>query len=239
MQFLRHIVLFIALFTAFIVPAQAQFSILPYAKPDADCKILLNKYEADRKIPTVAEVIETKREEANKKSLDAKEALNNVEDALLDAKTNLDLGKRGTGEEVYALAEKVVELEKKRDEVKKAKVEAEAERDKATDEETAKRDDSSKNRESLDNLLGCAIKTGRISLAMIPYFITYITNFLLSLSGLISVLFIVIGGYQYVYSGLGEGKDKAKKTILNALIGLGVAILAWSIVNVIIGAITG
>lgn len=90
-----------------------------------------------------------------------------------------------------------------------------------------------------DNLLGCAIKTGRISFAMIPYFITYIINFLLALSGLVSVLFIVVGGFQYVYGGLSEHKDKAKKTIQHALMGMAVSILAWSIVNVIIGAITG
>ena len=89
------------------------------------------------------------------------------------------------------------------------------------------------------DILGCAIKTGRISLAMIPYFITYIINFLLGLVGIISVLFIVIGGYRYVLGGLTEEKEKGKNTIMHALMGMAVALLAWTIVNVIINAVTG
>jgi len=89
------------------------------------------------------------------------------------------------------------------------------------------------------NLLGCAIKTGRMNLALVPYFITYIIDFALGLVGLISVLFIVIGGYRYVVGGLGEDKEKGKKTISSALMGMGLALLAWSIVNIILKAITG
>lgn len=89
-----------------------------------------------------------------------------------------------------------------------------------------------------EDVLGCAIKTGRISLAMIPYFLTYISNFLLSLVGLVCVLFIVIGGYQYIFGGLGDNKEKGKKTISHALIGLSVATLSWIIVNIIIAAVT-
>lgn len=89
-----------------------------------------------------------------------------------------------------------------------------------------------------ENLLGCAIKTGRVTLAMIPYFITYITNFLLAIVGLICVLFIVIGGYSYIYGGLTEQKEKGKKTIYNALLGLSVSVLAWVIVNIIMAAVT-
>ena len=87
--------------------------------------------------------------------------------------------------------------------------------------------------------LGCAIQTGRISFDMAPYFITYITNFLLGLSGLICVLFIVIGGYRYVIGGLTEEKEKGKHTIRDALMGMGIALLAWTVVNVLIGAVTG
>ena len=91
----------------------------------------------------------------------------------------------------------------------------------------------------LDNLLGCGIKTGKISLSMIPFYVTHILNFLLALVGLICVLFIIIGGYYYVFGGLTDDKDKGKKTIRHALTGLGLAIMAWTLVNVIIKAITG
>ncbi len=90
-----------------------------------------------------------------------------------------------------------------------------------------------------DDLLACAVKTGRMDLALVPYYITYMINFALGLIGLISVLFIVIGGYRYVIGGLGEDKEKGKKTISHALMGMGVALLAWSLVNIILKAITG
>lgn len=91
---------------------------------------------------------------------------------------------------------------------------------------------------SKDELLGCAIKTGGVTLGMIPYFISYITNFFLAIIGLVCVLFIVIGGYFYIYGGLSENKEKGKKTIMHALMGLGVASLAWVIVNIIMAAVT-
>lgn len=89
-----------------------------------------------------------------------------------------------------------------------------------------------------DNILGCAIKTGRISLSMIPFFISYITNYMLGLVGLICVLFVVLGGYRFVLGGLTADKEKGKKTIEHALIGMGVALMAWTVVTVIINAIT-
>ena len=93
--------------------------------------------------------------------------------------------------------------------------------------------------ENRNDTLGCAIKTGRITFSMVPYFITYITNFLLGMSGIICLLFIVIGGYHYVVGGLTDEKENGKNTIKHALMGMGVALLSWSIVSVIINAITG
>lgn len=89
-----------------------------------------------------------------------------------------------------------------------------------------------------NEILACGIKTGMISLEMVPFYLTYISNFLLGLIGLISVLFIVIGGYQYIFGALGENKDKGKKTITHALMGMSLAILSWIIVNIVITAIT-
>ncbi|MBD3327889.1 hypothetical protein GF340_01145 [Candidatus Peregrinibacteria bacterium] len=88
-------------------------------------------------------------------------------------------------------------------------------------------------------LLGCAIQTGRISLAMIPYFVTSIINYILGIAGLVSVLFIVIGGYHYIWGGVTDDKEKGKKTIVHALTGLGLALMAWTIVQVVLALITG
>jgi hypothetical protein len=100
-------------------------------------------------------------------------------------------------------------------------------------------DQTAQLKENRDIILGCAIRTGRISLVMVPFFITYVANFLLGLSGIISVLFIVIGGYHYVIGGLTEEKEKGKQTIMHALMGMGVALLSWTIVTVIMNAVTG
>jgi hypothetical protein len=89
------------------------------------------------------------------------------------------------------------------------------------------------------DVLGCAIETGRVTFSMVPYFISYITNFLISLSGIICVLFIVLGGYQYVVGGMTDKKEEGKNTIKHALMGLGVTLLAWTIVTVLINAVTG
>jgi len=87
-------------------------------------------------------------------------------------------------------------------------------------------------------VLGCAIKTGRISFAMIPYFIQRIINFLLALVGLVSVLAIVIGGYFYVFGGLTDQKEKGKNYLKRAIMGLALASLSWIIVSVIISLVT-
>jgi len=56
-----------------------------------------------------------------------------------------------------------------------------------------------------------------------------------AIAGALSLLFIVIGGYNYVMSN-GEGSKvaKAKQTIIYALVGLAVTIVAQSIVSFII-----
>lgn len=90
-----------------------------------------------------------------------------------------------------------------------------------------------------DKTLGCAVVSGRVSLAMVPHFIKYISNYLLGIIGLVALLFTVLGGFLYTAGGLTEQKDKGKAYIKNALIGMGIAFLAWSVVNVIMAAITG
>ena len=93
-------------------------------------------------------------------------------------------------------------------------------------------------RENLSGALGCAIKTGRIRFFMIPFFITFLIQFLLGVAGLVAVLFMVIGGYHYVIGGITEEKEKGKKSIQNALFGLIIALSAWIVVNFIQIALT-
>lgn len=62
-----------------------------------------------------------------------------------------------------------------------------------------------------------------------------VTNFLLFLIGVVSVIMLIIGGFQYVISGGDSTKvEKAKNTILYAIIGLVVAILAFAAVDFVL-----
>jgi hypothetical protein len=66
-----------------------------------------------------------------------------------------------------------------------------------------------------------------------------ITNVLLFLIGAVSVIMLIIGGIRYTISG-GDSTavTSAKNTILYAVIGIIVALLAYAIVNFVIGSFT-
>lgn len=87
--------------------------------------------------------------------------------------------------------------------------------------------------ETQRNYLACAVKTGKVRLWMLPYFVSYIVNFFIYIAGIISLLFVVLGGFWYMAGGITDDKEKGKKTIFYALVGLVLTLLAWIIVNVI------
>lgn len=90
-----------------------------------------------------------------------------------------------------------------------------------------------------DKVMGCAIKSGYIKFWMIPYFIKYILEWVINLSGLIAVLMILVGAYFYIWGGIQDEKTKGKTIIMYALGGLILTSVAWFLVNVILLAITG
>jgi len=85
--------------------------------------------------------------------------------------------------------------------------------------------------------LATMIRTGNIHLSNIPCFIKYFTQTLVGLAGSLSVIFVMYGGYRYVIS-TDDSKDKAKKTITFALVGLAVSLLAWVIIDLVIQVAT-
>lgn len=64
-----------------------------------------------------------------------------------------------------------------------------------------------------------------------------VTNVLLFIIGAISVIMLIIGGIRYVVSG-GDSSavTGAKNTILYAVVGIVVAILAYAVVNFVVGS---
>ena len=70
--------------------------------------------------------------------------------------------------------------------------------------------------------------------------ITNISNSLLLLVGIVSVLFFILGGFQYITSaGNLENITKAKTTIINTIIGIIVTLLSYAVVRFIISQLTG
>ena len=68
--------------------------------------------------------------------------------------------------------------------------------------------------------------------------ITTIINIMLFVIGIACVIMIVYGGIRYTISrGEPEAVKSAKNTILYAIVGLVIAILAYAIVNFVIGGI--
>lgn len=90
-----------------------------------------------------------------------------------------------------------------------------------------------------DDVLACGIKTGSIHMWMVPYYIRYILEFIIGLSGLVSVGGLVVGGYLYLFAGVSQDKDKGKKAIQYAVTGMVLTLTAWALVNIVIALVTG
>lgn len=74
----------------------------------------------------------------------------------------------------------------------------------------------------------------------LPTAIVNIINVFLLLAGLVAAIVLIIGGVQYITSrGDEDATEKAKNTILYAVIGLIVIGLSAAIVNFVISAIAG
>jgi len=68
---------------------------------------------------------------------------------------------------------------------------------------------------------------------------TTISNIMMFIIGALSVLMLIIGGFRYVISG-GDASavTKAKNTILYAIVGLIVALLAYAAINFVLVTLT-
>ena len=89
-------------------------------------------------------------------------------------------------------------------------------------------------------LLGTSTGAGLKDKNTVSNFILNFARFFIFIAAAIAVLFIVYGGYLYIADG-GDDKRAAtgKKVLINALIGLAVAILSLTIVSFISGTLEG
>lgn len=68
----------------------------------------------------------------------------------------------------------------------------------------------------------------------IPAILLAVFEIILRMAGILAVIFIVYGGFQYlITTGEPEKAKNARTTIINALVGLMIAILSVAIVNVV------
>lgn len=73
----------------------------------------------------------------------------------------------------------------------------------------------------------------------IPKLIGQIIDIALGIAGAIAVLFVIVGGFQYMTAGGSDDQvKKGKATIFNALIGIVLIVLAYAIVNVVVTLVT-
>jgi hypothetical protein len=67
-----------------------------------------------------------------------------------------------------------------------------------------------------------------------------IIMYMLLFAGSIAVIFVIIGGFQYVTSGGNEEQaEKGRKTLINAVIGIVIIVLAYVIINVVANLVGG
>ena len=86
--------------------------------------------------------------------------------------------------------------------------------------------------------LGSGSLPNKSSVSDFRELIVVIINIMLGLATTVAVIFIIIGGYQYIGSGASEDlRTKAKKTLTWAISGLIVIILAAVVVNTVIGVL--
>jgi hypothetical protein len=91
------------------------------------------------------------------------------------------------------------------------------------------------NEVDITNAANCSAGTGQQTSLTGSF--TLVTNVLLFIIGAISVIMLIIGGIRYTVSGGDSAAvTSAKNTILYAIVGIIVALLAYAVVNFVVGS---
>jgi hypothetical protein len=90
----------------------------------------------------------------------------------------------------------------------------------------------------LENAVNGVQQGANVGGTTLEQYISTIINILLGLIGVVAVIMLIYGGFRYVLSaGNEKATSAAKDTILFAIIGIVVAVLAFAIVNFVIGSL--
>jgi len=83
------------------------------------------------------------------------------------------------------------------------------------------------------------IKEGDLHLDDIPNVINAMINIFLWMAWTISVIFVIIGAYKLLFGSLKQDHTKWRETIVMALTGFAISVLAWFIVKFIFNNFSG
>ncbi len=79
----------------------------------------------------------------------------------------------------------------------------------------------------VDGEVGNAIKDGTLELKHIPEILIHWIDYVAAISGSIAVIMIVVGGIQYAVGSVSDEKERGKKTLMYALMGVFVVFISW------------
>jgi hypothetical protein len=84
---------------------------------------------------------------------------------------------------------------------------------------------------------GSGFITGRITAACIPAFIAHLVQLIFGVIGVFFVVNLMIAGYQIAFGGLTGDKEAGKNRFKWSLIGLGIAVCSFVILDTVISVI--
>lgn len=90
-----------------------------------------------------------------------------------------------------------------------------------------------------DGAGGCDFGSGAITAGCIPGYVAYLIKTVFGFTGVVSLIVIMIGGYQYALGNVVGGKERGEQRIRWGIIGMIVSALSFFIVDFIISSIAG
>lgn len=78
------------------------------------------------------------------------------------------------------------------------------------------------------------LQSGNIQISDIPDFIAFFIQTAILLAGVVAFLMILVGGYQYIIGGVySDMREQGKNTLIYAISGFVLAMLAYGIVTIV------